>query len=361
MRELCGATQPYPLRVDNLRATSEKNKMNPKLVLLVVLALLLAIEPAAAATTWKIQVWGPKRASLIPFEWYAHEVEARTAGQMKFDIAYDKGKVTDAVPLLQSGGAEGTFVCTQFFAEKMRLLTIFDLPLISPDSLGAVGRVELAVADHPAVAAELRKSNIMMLLPTPLPHYQFMGTRRLASIDDFKGAKVRISPEMGRVLEEYGAQSIKTSTAEAAGALKEGKLDLVALPYPYAYVTYKVDEVSKYVTDNISLGSPLCYMGVSYKAWEALPPAVKKVMLELRAPAVARSEQAYATDDAAQIAKFKANGLTFVRFDPAERTRLVAKSIKVWNDWIEAREKEGQPGREVFIFMQDKVREYGRK
>jgi len=321
----------------------------------------LAASSADAATTWKIEIWGPRRASLIPFEWYAQEVAARTGGQMKLDIAYDKGKVTDAVPLLQSGGADGTFVCTQFFPEKMRLLTIFDLPLMSPSSLGALGRVELAVADHPSVAAELRKSNIMMLLPTPLPQYQFMGTRRLASIDDFQGAKVRISPEMGRVLAEYGAEVIKTSTAEAAAALKEGKLDLVALPYPYAFVTYKVDEVSRYVTDSISLGSPFCYMGVSNKSWEALPASVKKVMLELREPAAARYEQAYAADDAAQIARFKQKGLEFVAFNPADRTRLVAKSIKVWNDWIEEREKAGLPGRDVFIFMQSKIREYGRK
>jgi TRAP-type C4-dicarboxylate transport system substrate-binding protein len=321
----------------------------------------LAASPAFAATTWKVEIWGPKRASLVPFEWYAQEVAARTGGQMKFDIAYDKGKVTDAVPLLQSGGADGTFVCTQFFSEKMRLLTLFDLPMISPQGLGALGRVELALADHPAVVAELKKSNIMLLLPTPLPQYQFMGTRRLASIDDFEGAKVRISPEMGRVLGEYGAQVIKTSTAEAAGALKEGKLDLVALPYPYAFVTYKVDEVSKYVTDSISLGSPLCYMGVSHKSWEALPPNVKKVMLELREPAVARYEQAYAADDAAQIAKFKERGLEFVAFSPADRTRLVAKSIKIWNAWIEEREQEGLPGRDLFIFTQSKIREYGRK
>ncbi|HEY2629555.1 MAG TPA: TRAP transporter substrate-binding protein DctP [Usitatibacter sp.] len=324
-------------------------------------AIGLCASPAIAATTWKVQIWGPKRASMVPLEWYAEEVATRTGGQMKIDIAYDKGKVTDAVGLLQSGGADGAFVCTQFFTEKMRLLTLLDLPMISPDSLAAVGRVELAVADHPAVEAELRKSNIKLLLPTVLPQYQFMGTRRLSKIEDFQGAKVRISPEMGRVLGEYGAEVIKTSTAEAAGALKEGKLDLVALPYPYAFVTNKVDDVSKYVTDNISLGSALCYIGVSEKSWEALPPNVKKVMSDLREPAVARYEQAYAVEDAAQIARFKERGLEFVSFNPADRTRLVAKSIKVWNAWIEEREKEGLPGRELFIFTQGKIREYGHK
>ncbi len=326
-----------------------------------LLLCAMAVVPAHAATTWKVQIWGSKRASIVPFEWYAEQVAAKTGGQMKIEIAYDRGKVTDAVPLLQSGGADGTFICTQFFVEKMRLLSLLDLPMISPDSMATLGRVELALADHPAVEAELRKSNVKMLLPAVLPQYQFMGTKRLASIDDFNGARVRISPEMGRVLEEYGAQVIKTSTAEAAGALKEGKLDLVALPYPYAFVANKVDGVSKYVTDTISLGAPLCYLGVSQKSWDALPANVKKTMEELRQPAVDRFEKTYAADDAAQIAGFKSNGLEFVAFNPSDRTRLVAKSIKVWNAWIEEREKEGLPGRDVFIFMQQKIREYGRK
>ncbi|HUL95368.1 MAG TPA: TRAP transporter substrate-binding protein DctP [Usitatibacter sp.] len=321
----------------------------------------LAAMPAVAETTWKVQVWGPKRASLVPFEWYAREVAARTNGQVKLDIAYDKGKVTDAMGLLASGAADSTFICTQFFAERMRLLTLIDLPLFTPKSITAVGLLELALGDHPAVQAELKKSGIRMLLPTPLPQYQFMGTRRLAKIDDFRGARVRISPEMGRILGEYGAQVIATSTAEAAGALKEGKLDLVALPYPYAFATYKVDDASKYVTDTISLGSPLCYMAASQKSWEALPAGVKKVMLELREPALARYEQAYAADDAATIAAFKSKGLEFVAFNPSDRTRLVAKAIKIWNAWIEAREKEGLPGNEVFEFAQAKIRESARK
>jgi TRAP-type C4-dicarboxylate transport system substrate-binding protein len=325
-----------------------------------LLAALAAV-PAAAETTWKVQVWGPKRASTAPFEWYAKEVTAKTGGQMKFDIAYEKGKVTDSVDLLKSGAADGAFVCAQYFGDRMPLVTVLDLPLFSPENVSVLGRVELALADHPAIEAELKKSNIKLLLPAPLPQYQVMGTRRVAKVDDLQGAKVRISPEMGRVLGEYGAQVSVISSADSAAALKEGKLDLVALPYPYAFATYKVDDASKYVTDKISLGAPLCYMGASQKSWDALPANVKKVMLDLRQPAVARYEQTYAADDAAQIAGFKAKGLEFVPFSLADRTRLVAKAIKIWNAWVEEREKQGMPGREVFEFTQAKIREYGRK
>ncbi len=65
-------------------------------------------------------------------------------------------------------------------------------------------------------------------------------------------------------------------------------------------------------------------MAASQKSWDALPANVKKVMLELREPALARYEQAYASEDAGTIAAFKSKGLEFVSFNPADRTRLVA-------------------------------------
>lgn len=330
--------------------------------LAVVTALAASAVPAAAeAITWKVQIWGPKRGSTAQFDWYAQEVAAKTHGQMKLDFVYDKGKATDSADLLKSGAVEGAYFCAQYYADKMPLTTVIDLPMLGPENLGVLGRVELALADHPAIDAELRKWNVKMLLPTPMPQYQLMGTRRVAKVDDLQGAKVRISGEMGKILTQYGAEASVVSSADSAAALRAGTLDLVALPYSYSFVTFKIHEASKYVTDKISLGAPLCYLGVSQKAWDALPPGVQKVMHDLRQPAVARYEHSYEPDDAANIAAFKASGLEFVAFNPADRARLLAKAIKVWSAWVDEREKQGLKGREVFEFAQAKIREPGRK
>jgi len=323
--------------------------------------LLAAFAAQGAETTWNIQIWGPKRASAAPLEWYAQEVTARTGGQMKFNFSFEKGKATDAVDLLKTGTADGAYICTQYTADKTPLVGVLDLPMFSPDRVSVLGRVELALADHPAIENELKRFNIKLLVPVPLPQYQVMGTRRIAKVDDFQGSRIRIGGEMGRVLTDYGAQISTIPATEAAAGVKDGKIDLVALPYPYAFAAYKIEDVSKYVTDKISLGAPLCYLGANHKSWEALPPAVKKVMLELRPLAVARFEQAYAAEDAGNVARFKSRGLEFVEFSAADRARLVAKAIKIWNAWIEEREKQGLPGREVFEFTQGKIREYGRK
>jgi TRAP-type C4-dicarboxylate transport system substrate-binding protein len=328
-------------------------------VFVAALVALVAM-PAAAETVWKVQVWGPKRASTELFEKYAKEVTAKTGGQMKFEIAYGKGGPGDSADLVKSGAVDGAYFCAQYYAEKMPLTTVIDLPMFAPPDLKTVAKVELALSEQPAIDAELAKWNTKMLLPTPMPQYQLMGTRKVASIDDLQGARVRISGEMGKILAEYGAQPSVIASTESAAALKAGKLDLVALPYTYSFVTFKVDDASKYVTDKISLGAPLCYVGVSRKSWDALPAATRKAMSEVREHLLTHYEDAYSAEDAANVAAFKSKGLEFVAFKPVDRARLVARAIKVWQAWVDERQQKGLAGREVFEFTQQKIRESSR-
>jgi len=328
-------------------------------VLAIVLILAALVTPAAAnEITWKISIWGPPRTGTKPLEWFAKEVAAKTNGQMKFEITYNKGKSTDSADLLKSNSADGASFCAQYFGDKMPLSTVIDLPMFAPDNVTALGKVELALADHPALQHELRAWNVKMLLPMPLPQYQLMGTRRVAKVDDLMGAKIRIAAEMGKILEEYGASSTVVQPNEAVTLMKSGGLDLIALPYPYSYATFNIHEASKYVTDKISLGAPLCYIGVNQKSWDALPPKVQEVMLSLRPAVIAQFEGLYAQEDAGHIAAFKAKGLEFVPFSVADRARLVAKAIKYWHAWVEEREKQGLKARELFEFTQAKIREF---
>jgi TRAP-type C4-dicarboxylate transport system substrate-binding protein len=321
---------------------------------------LATLGPAtAAATTWNVSVWGPRRSLAFPFEWYAKEVAARTGGQLKMEFTYDRDKTTDSPDLLKSGARDGAYFCSSYLSDKLPLLTVLDLPMLAPRSISALGRVELALADQPAIQAELKKWNAKMLIPTPMQQYQLMGTRRIAKMDDFRGAKVRVFPEMGKVLEEYGASVYKMSPFDTFAAMKSGQVDVVALPYPYSFATYKIDDAAKYVTDNISLGVLFCYLAANQKSWDALPAKTQQIMLDLRQPAVAQYDGIFASEDARTIAAFKQKGLEYTSFNPTDRARLLARVIKVWQAWVVERNNQGLKGAEVLEFTQAKIREFG--
>ncbi len=327
----------------------------------VCTAITAAGSPTAMAeTTWRVQVWGPKRASAQAYEWYAKEVTAKTGGQLRFDFSYDKGKPTESLEALKSGANEAGYVCAQYYADKVPLSGVIELPMFAPDNISTLGRVELALADHAAIQAELKKWNARILLPVPLPPFQLMGTRRIAKVEDFKGAKLRIAPEMGRILDDYGASYRVMAVPDAVAAMKSGEIDTIALP-PFAFAAYKVQDAAKYITDKISLGTPFCFLAAGQKSWEALPAGTQKLMLGLREPALAQYPGIYAREDEANFAAFKRSGLEFVQFSAADRARLVAKAIKVWQLWVDEREKQGLKGREVFEFAQAKIREFNHR
>jgi hypothetical protein len=84
-------------------------------------------------------------------------------------------------------------------------------------------------------------------------------------------------------------------------------------------------------------------------------------MLELREPLLQRFEDLYARENATTAAAMKQQGVEYIPFSAIDRTRLVAKAIKVWQAWVEEKEKQGLKGREVFEFAQAKIREFTRK
>lgn len=315
----------------------------------------------ADETTWRVSIWGERRTSSEPLEWYAKEVEAKTGGQMKMRLTYGGDKPNVATDQIKSGAFEGAFFCSSYFSDKLPLLTVMELPMFGPENMSVLGRVELALADHPAIRAELRKWNVKMLVPLPQPQYQIMGTRRIARIDDLRGAKIRMSADMGKIFQDFGATTLHMTGKEGRAALKNGTLDAYITSYPAVFADHKIYETSKYVTDNISLGTQLCYLGVSQKAWDTLPAKTQQVMQDLRPAAISKYEEIYAREKAEAIPLFKQHGIEFVSFSPADRARLIAKAIKHWQAWIEEREKQGLKGREVFEFVQAKIREYGRK
>lgn len=326
-----------------------------------VLATIAWSSAGAQSVTWKVSIAGQPKAANQAIEWYAKEAAAKSGGQLKLDLAFNDTKSAEAVDLIKSGARHAAYVCAAYFTDTMPLTTVLDLPLLPPDSMAALGQVELALGDHPAIRAELARSNIRMLLPVPRGQLQLIGTRRIAKVDDFKGARVRITPEAGKILEEYGATTKMMPGAQGAAALKTGELDTVSFSDAAAFMGLNVEQTAKYLTSNISLGTQLCFIGVSVKAWDALPAKTQKIMLELREPALAQMEKLHAQETEAQYAIFKKAGIEFVQLGSTDRARLVARAVKVWNAWVEERDKRGLKGREVFEFTQKKIREAGGK
>jgi TRAP-type C4-dicarboxylate transport system substrate-binding protein len=335
-------------------------------VVLAALAWTLAGAPRADAqqVQWKAALYGPPRAFTHPLEWFAKEVAAKTNGQVKMELVYGEAlaKATEMPEGVKAGAFEVAAFCTAYYPGKFPLTTLLDLPMFTPDDVVTIGRLQIALSEHPAQTDEFKRWNLRMLIPGPLPQYQIMGRRKITKVEDFKGLRIRVSGEMAKVLEEHGAVKSLVPAPEVFPSLERGVIDAATFPSTYAFFSYRLHEISKYFIDKISLGTQPCFFAVNQGAWNKLSPEHQKIMLDLREPALQEAAKAYKAADEKNYATMKERGMEIINFPPAERQKLVQSAGKYWQAWDDDMGKRGIKGaKELWQFAEGKMKELTRK
>ncbi|MGH8765748.1 MAG: TRAP transporter substrate-binding protein DctP, partial [Burkholderiales bacterium] len=242
-----------------------------------------------------------------------------------------------------------------YYPNKFPLLSAMELPFLAPRRIEDHAKVYEAVLNHPLIVKEMAERwNIKYFGPLFLPSYEFMGNKRIASVADMKGVKMRISGLNAKALQAYGAVPTMVTAPEGYTALERGTIDSFALPYTYAFGSYKMFEVSKYVTDGMAMTGFLCFQGVSVSAWDKLPANLKAELPRAQKLGAETIFKGYVEADAKWLPIFKQK-LEVVPFPAAERAKLVAGSNAIWEDWVKEQEAEGRPGREILNFIKAEV------
>lgn len=335
-----------------------RTRQRTVVALVTVLVLFAQVVPTFAETVWKVALFGPPRPVTKPLEWYAQEVAKRTNGQLKIELVYGEAlaKAKEMPEGIRSGAFEMAFLCASYYPGKYPLLTVLDLPMLTPDDLTAQSRLALAVGDQPAVLEELKRWNTKYFLPIPLPQYQIMGKKRITQVTDFKGVRIRVSGEMAKVLEDYGAVKSLVPAPETFTALERGVIDAVTMASTYMFSSYRINEISKFFIDKISLGTQPCFYGLSLTAWDKLPAATQKVLLEIREGMTQQFVDAFAAADEKNYVEFRQRGIEIINFPTAERAKLLAGATKHWKAWATDADKRGLKGTQVFEFVQSRLK-----
>jgi TRAP-type C4-dicarboxylate transport system substrate-binding protein len=323
---------------------------------------VIAATPALAQdkTTWNFNVFGPKRAVTAGLEAISDFYKKESNGNLDIKIAYGAalGPERQVPESIKAGGYEGGFMCVGYYPAKFPLLSVLELPFLAPEKLADNAKVNEAVLNHPLIAKEMAERwNIKYFGPTFLPAYEFMGNKRIASVDDMKGVKMRISGLNAQALQAFGAVPTMVTAPEGYTALERGTIDSFGFPYAYTFGAYKMYEVAKYVTDGMAMSGFMCFQGVSLGAWNKLPDNLKAKLAQAQELANAALFKAYKEADDKWIPVFKQK-LEVTPFPPAERAKLVAKSEAIWETWVKDQEGAGRPGREMLNFVKAEVAKY---
>jgi TRAP-type C4-dicarboxylate transport system substrate-binding protein len=337
------------------------NHTSSAIVLRAAIALLFGVGICASAlaqkTVWNLNIFGPPRAVTAGIEAISEFYKKESNGALEIKIAYGSslGPEKEIPENIKTGGYEGGFMCAGYYPNKFPLLTVMELPFLPPRSLADNAKVNDALLNHPLIVKEMASRwNIRVLGPIILPPFEFMGNKRIASVADMKGVKMRIAGLNAKALQAFGAVPTMVTAPEGYTALERGTIDSFGFPYAFAFGAYKLHEVSKYATENMAMSGFMCFIGVSLSSWNKLPDNLKAKLPQAQALSREALFKAFKADDDKWIPIFKQK-LEVVQFPPAERAKLVAASNSIWEDWVKEQEAAGRPGREILNFVKSEV------
>jgi len=300
--------------------------------------------------TWNLSVWGNSRAFTRGNELIAKEVAAKTGGNFTIKIGYadQLSPARENLDNIKLGAFEAAMFCASYHPGKNPGMTALDLPFLPLDNLDVAQAVYEKFYAHPYIVKEMAKWNAMPFMAGLLPQYEFMGTGEPPmKLEDWKGKRVRALGGLGEAMRLLGANPTTVTAAEVYTSLDRGTVDAASFPFSYAHAAFKLNEISKWYTANLSPGAVNCPTVFAITAWKALPPQYQKLVMDLKPAAYDALKKAYKAADEKWIPIFQKT-LTPITYSQAELDRFQKIAGKpVWDKWVKDNAAKGVPAQEL--------------
>lgn len=325
--------------------------MNKSLVRIIGAALAFAFAGEAMAVEWNVSLWGKRRAFTEHVERLAELVAEKTDGGFSLNLSYGGlSKNRENLDGISIGAFEMAQFCAGYHADKNPTITVLELPFLGVSSLEQEVALSMAVYQHPATVADLGRWNATLLMPSPLPQYNIVGTGQApASLADFEGLAVRATGGIGRALETIGAVPTSMSATEVRQAMDSGVVKAVSFA-PHAHMSFGTIENANWWTTNLNPGTVNCPVVVNTDALDALSDEHREALLGSVDEALAHYISNYNNNTmAAWGPALEERGITKVTFSDDEIAAFrEAAAAPAAAAWIEENAARGLPARELY-------------
>lgn len=175
--------------------------------------------------------------------------------------------------------------------------------------------------------------------------------RPVQTLGNLRGLKIRSpGPIPGELLQAHGATPVTMPISGVYDALERGVVDGLVTPYS-ATKSFSLDEVLGHTTQ-VPFYVSMFFLVMNKQAWESLSPADQKLVEEVSGRQLSlRGTRAYEAAAEKAREQLETSGVERHPLSGAELGRWEAAADRVVGDWIEKREAEGLPGREVYRRM----------
>lgn len=325
-------------------------KMSKYLSGAAVCAISFAFVSEAAATEWNVSVWGKRRAFTEHVEKLAELVSEKTNGEFTMNVSYGGlSKNRENLDGISIGAFEMAQFCAGYHADKNRVITVLELPFLGVENLEQEVAVARAVYAHPAATEEMAQWNAKLLMTSPMPQYNLVGTGEPRDeLAEFEGMRVRATGGLGRAFEAVGGVPTSVTATEAYQAMEGGVVDTVAFAQ-HAHLSFGTINQADWWTSNLNPGTVNCPVVVNIDAYDSLSDSEREALDSSIPEAIAYYLENYGELLQRWDAVLEEKGVEKVVVAPeviAEFQSIAGAPLH--KAWIDEMEGQGLPGQELY-------------
>ncbi len=330
------------------------------------LALCVAAQPAGSETISMTAVAGaPPNVSNVKGtkEVFIPEVNRRLAASGKdFKIEWKEAysstlaKLTEVFETVEENIGQVGLVLKTFEESKLPLDQVTYMAPFGQQTVEQAVAIDTAMrAKIPAMNEQYAKHNQVMLGSAASEGMDLFTTFPVKSVADIKGHKIGASGAMGQYLRGTGAVVVNSAMMESYTSIRsgiyEGYIVSVGLAFPLR--TYQV--AKQHTVVNFG-ATPTSGLTVNTTAWKKLPDFVQQIFRD-STDVWAKGIEKIDNERDANFKKIMAKqGVKVTVMPEAERRRWAMTLPNLAQEWADAREKEGLPGRLVLKTYMDELR-----
>ncbi|MCA0994426.1 C4-dicarboxylate TRAP transporter substrate-binding protein [Alloyangia pacifica] len=316
---------------------------------LSVAALTAAFATEAMATEWNVSLWGKRREFTEHVHKIAELVEEKTGGEFTMNISYGGlSKNTENLDGISIGAFEMAQFCAGYHPDKNRAITVLELPFLGVETLEQERAVSRAVYAHPAVAEEMAQWNAKLLMTTPMPQYNIVGTGDARdTLESFDGMRVRATGGIGRAFESVGAVPTSVTATEAYQAMEAGVVDTVSFAQ-HAHLSFGTINEADWWTANLNPGTVNCPVVVNIDAYDMLSDEEREALDSSVEEALDYYIETYGKLLAKWDGVLDEKGVEKVVYSDEELAKFAEVAKPIHTAWIEEMSGQGLPAQELY-------------
>ncbi|MEM1235306.1 MAG: TRAP transporter substrate-binding protein DctP [Pseudomonadota bacterium] len=313
-------------------------------------AIITAFGAEAMATEWNVSLWGSRRAFTEHVEKLAELVSEKTGGEFTMNISYgglsNNRENLDGISI---GAFEMAQFCAGYHRDKNRVITVLELPFLGVATLDEEVAVATAVYNHPAATDEMEQWNARLLMTSPMPQYNIVGTGDAPStLADMDGLRVRATGGIGNAFKAVGAVPTSVTATEAFQAMESGVVDAVAFAQ-HAHLSFGTINQADWWTANLNPGTVNCPVVVNIDAYDSLSDAHRAALDESVPEAIEHYLANYAELLERWDSVLAEKAVQKVEIDGAVIDEFRSTAADPVRDaWIADMEAQGLPGQELY-------------